>query len=64
MLVNDIQFAKFVKAFPHHNFALYGIYLTNYTYHALIKLITAALHHLTATLINYQPVCASLPKIH
>jgi len=25
ILANDIQFAKFTKVFPHHNFALYGM---------------------------------------
>jgi len=25
ILANDIQFAKFVRVFPHHNFSLYGI---------------------------------------
>jgi len=29
ILVNDIQFAKFAKVFPRHNFVLYGIYLTD-----------------------------------
>jgi len=48
-MANDIQFVKFAKVFPHHNFVLYSITIAHFCFkHSLhgchVDLFTEALH--------------------
>ena len=54
ILANDVQFAKFAKVFPRHNFALYGI--TSHTCGSQARFpIMVILHH-SSQYIQHCPV--------